>query len=137
VKSKDKGRIFDLRICSSVVRGEDSNMAILELTAPSGYVFDEEELETLRIEKRAFRRYETEDRDSRVSLYFDSISSSDICVSLNVYRVFLVAQQANATAVLYDYYDTTRRAQQSYSIPQVPICDLCASDNSCKLKNCA
>jgi CD109 antigen len=136
LKSRDKGRVFDLRICTSVIKGDDSNMAILEVNAPSGYVFDQEELETLRLQK-VFKRYETEDKDSKVNLYFNSITSRDECVNLQAYRVYLVAKHSDATALVYDYYDTTRRAQEFYKVPTMPLCDLCDVDDSCEIKNCA
>jgi len=112
-------------------------MAILEAFAPSGYAFDQEELETLRRSTGAFARFETEDRDSKLNIYFNSLHSTPTCVDLHAYRVYLVAKHTKGNVLVYDYYDTTQRAQEFYDGPSVSTCDICSVDNSCEIKNCA
>lgn len=52
--------------------GNDSNMAVMEVTLPSGYTVDNDALPSLRLSNN-IKRVETKDGDSVVMLYFDKV----------------------------------------------------------------
>lgn len=81
-------------------------------------------------------------------IYFDTISSTPICLELSSNRDYDVAEPKAAYAKVYDYYDTcnyfynpelffdqlhlylsplARSASVSYDPPTVSICDICGS----------
>ena len=64
--------------------GEESNMAVMEISLPSGYVMDEDSLPALRTIKDV-KRIETTGGGTGVSLYFDKVSTPR---RTEFYRVF-------------------------------------------------
>ena len=52
--------------------GEESNMAVMEISLPSGYVMDEDSLPSLRAIKDV-KKVETKDGGTGISLYFDKV----------------------------------------------------------------
>jgi hypothetical protein len=111
-------------------------MAIVEANTPSGYAFDQEELEALR-RSDTFKRYELEDKDSHLNLYFEGISSSRAtCVELKAYRVYLVAKHSPGVVKVFDYYDNTQKADVLYKVPAISLCDICKNETSCDIKEC-
>ncbi len=124
-----------MKISFAYLRGGKSNMAILEANAPSGYAFDQEELEALRKEKQ-FKRYELEEKDSKLQLYFESVGEMQRILKLKAYRVYLAAKHEKGVVKIYDYYDNTQTAQFMYDVPAISLCDICKMDKSCGLKEC-
>lgn len=51
----------------------ESNMAVMEVSLPSGFVVDSDSLPSLRVSQNV-KRVETKDSDSVVILYFDKVS---------------------------------------------------------------
>ncbi|CAG7718505.1 unnamed protein product, partial [Allacma fusca] len=71
------------------------------------------------------KRYETDDANSKVTVYFNELNRTEVCPTVSAYRVFPVARQAPSYVTVYDYYDNSRRARQFYSPPKTTICDIC------------
>lgn len=84
-KNANQNRM-QLTICSSFV-GEESNMAVMEITLPSGYVMDEDSLPSLRAIKDV-KRIETKDGGTGISLYFDKVRFTFRTKELCSHRVF-------------------------------------------------
>lgn len=57
------------------MEGDESNMAIMEVTLPSGYTLDHEALPSLKTSNN-IKRVDTKDGDSVVMLYFDKVHIS-------------------------------------------------------------
>jgi CD109 antigen len=58
------------------------------------------------------KRFETDEADSKVVMYFDSMEpKQESCPTVSAYRVFPVAKQAPAYVTIYDYYDNSRKAR--------------------------
>uniref|UniRef100_A0A0A1WMQ8 TEP1-F n=1 Tax=Zeugodacus cucurbitae TaxID=28588 RepID=A0A0A1WMQ8_ZEUCU len=111
--------------------GDASNMAILEVTLPSGYVADEDAFERLKSVPRV-RQVETQKSDTLIAIYFESLPKREIqCLSIEALRLYAVAQQKPASIVLYDYYDTLKRATVYYEVVS-KLCDICEDDEECK-----
>lgn len=54
--------------------GEESNMAVMEISLPSGYVMDEDSLPSLRATK-VIKKVETKEGGTGISLYFDKVKT--------------------------------------------------------------
>jgi len=48
VKGKDNNRRLEMTICTSYLQKSSSNVAILEVNNPAGYMFDSEEIIKLK-----------------------------------------------------------------------------------------
>lgn len=53
--------------------GEESNMAVMEISLPSGYVMDDDSLPSLR-QIKDVKRIEPKEGGTGVSLYFDKVT---------------------------------------------------------------
>ncbi|XP_016958760.1 alpha-1-macroglobulin-like [Drosophila biarmipes] len=94
----------------------ESNMAILEVSLPSGYTADGESFKGIREIERV-RLVETRNDDSVVVVYFENLAKNDSkCIPIEAFRTHLVANQKPSSVILYDYYDTDKKATEFYSI---------------------
>ncbi|XP_078580350.1 complement C3-like [Branchiostoma floridae x Branchiostoma japonicum] len=94
-----------VRVCTSYRGQRDaSNMAIMDIGMFSGFEPVKQDLEQLlnRVGEQAVQRYETTNR--AVLLYFDQITSEEICVSVRMKRVSLVGAVQPVPVSVYDYY---------------------------------
>ncbi|XP_019632208.1 PREDICTED: ophiophagus venom factor-like [Branchiostoma belcheri] len=102
----DQSQFFiRVRVCTSY-RGQRaaSNMAIMDIGMFSGFEPVKQDLEQLlnRAGEKAVQRYETTNR--AVLLYFDEITSEEICVSIRLKRVMAVGAVQPVPVSVYDYY---------------------------------
>jgi len=132
VKNANQNRMM-LTICSSFV-GNESNMAVMEISLPSGYVMDEDALPSLKLIKDV-KRVEVKEGGTGIDLYFDKMTRHTVCPTILAYRVFKVADQRKVPVVMYDYYDSSRRARAFYEPIKADVCDICHS-NECR-KQCS
>jgi CD109 antigen len=110
-------------------------MAILEVNLPSGFAFDADGLEEIKSVENV-KRFEMEEGDSQLNVYFDFLTSKRSCLNLPANRVFKVANPAKAYVMVYDYYDTTLRAREFYNPPEYSACEICVGEEACAIKNC-
>nr|XP_036668628.1 alpha-2-macroglobulin [Drosophila suzukii] len=126
---------LELNVCVDYVeegKSKESNMAILEVSLPSGYTVDEDSFKEIRQIERV-RLVETKNGDSVVVVYFENLSKSQSkCIPIEAYRTHAVANQKPSSVILYDYYDTNKKATEYYSIDS-KLCDICEGDD-CKTK---
>lgn len=125
-----KAETIELIVSTSFLRPKPSNMAVMEINLPSGYVVDADELPGLRkIEK--VMRYELEDGGTKLQVYFDNLSTAPSTIKLTANRLFKVKNPAKAYIMVYDYYDTTLTATEFYELPLVTSADTsdCKSEN--------
>ncbi|XP_043656649.1 CD109 antigen isoform X2 [Drosophila teissieri] len=105
-------------------KDKDSNMAVMEIALPSGFVGDAESLGKIQAVDRV-KRVETKNSDSTVVVYFDSLTPGDVrCLPVEASKAHAVAKQKPAAVSLYDYYDTERKATEYYQV-QSSLCDIC------------
>ncbi|KAH8411883.1 hypothetical protein KR222_001277 [Zaprionus bogoriensis] len=119
-----------LEVCAEFVpldssdAGKDSNMAVMEIALPSGYVGDKDSFDKIESVDRV-KRIETKNSDSTVIVYFDSLTPGDVkCLPVEGTRAHAVAKQKPAAVSLYDYYETDRRATEYYQVKS-SLCDIC------------
>ncbi|XP_052898513.1 thioester-containing protein 1 allele R1-like isoform X2 [Anopheles moucheti] len=120
-----------LSVCASFVpsAGQNaSNMAVMEVSFPSGFTADSDTLPSL--ENMPFiKKVETKDGDTTVVLYFDSLDQRELCPTISAFRTHKVAKQKPAPVVIYDYYDNSRIARQFYEGPKASMCDICEKED--------
>ncbi|XP_017859854.1 PREDICTED: C3 and PZP-like alpha-2-macroglobulin domain-containing protein 8 [Drosophila arizonae] len=102
-------------------------MAILEVSLPSGYTVDEDSFKDIQDIERV-RLVETKNEDSVVVIYFESLPKGEIkCLPIEAFKTHAVANQKPVPIVLYDYYDTNKKATEYYQV-ESKLCDICEGD---------
>ncbi|XP_032591779.2 CD109 antigen [Drosophila grimshawi] len=123
-------QLLSVEVCAEYVPLEssnqtsDSNMAVMEIALPSGYVSDADSFDKIEAVDRVMR-IDTKNSDSTVMVYFNSLTPGDVkCIPVEGIRAHLVAKQQPAAVSLYDYYETDRRATEYYQVAS-SLCDIC------------
>ncbi|CAG9810736.1 unnamed protein product [Chironomus riparius] len=128
---------LDLHVCTNFVpdsQTQRSNMAVMEVSLPSGFTFDNDQMEALMLTENV-KKVETKDGDTVIMVYFDDIGDSQICPEFKAYRTHAVAKQKPAPIIIYDYYDNSRHARSFYNPPEISLCDICEGADEC-MKAC-
>lgn len=132
-------------VCTNYIQegsGSTSNMAVMEVTLPSGFTIDKDSLPALRRYK-GVKRVDSMSGDTKVIiarilpfqtkktsillqvvLYFESLGRSEICPTISAYRTYRVIKQKPAYVLVYDYYDQSRRARSFYQVDPGSQCDI-------------
>ncbi|KAL7015206.1 hypothetical protein ACKWTF_016340 [Chironomus riparius] len=134
VDTTSNKEFLNLKVCTNFVpdsQDDKSNMAIMEVTLPSGFTFDNEHLTELMTTEKV-KKVETKDGDTVIMVYFDDIEATYICPSFHAYRTHSVANHKPAPIVVYDYYDNSRHARAFYNPPEISLCDICQGADDCK-----
>ncbi|GLG95490.1 uncharacterized protein GBIM_02438 [Gryllus bimaculatus] len=129
-KNSDHNHL-QLTICSGFVGskdGNESNMAVMEVTLPSGFTVDRDFLPSLRVSQNV-KRVETKDGDTVVMMYFDKMMKEEFCPTVSAYRTHKVAKQKPVPVTIYDYYDSSRRARMFYEPQKATLCDICEGED--------
>lgn len=86
----------------------ESNMAVLEVSMPSGFTAETDSLLTLT-EIKNVKKVETKDSETVIVIYFDNLEANKmVCPLFDGYQVYKVADQKPASVVIYDYYDSCK-----------------------------
>uniref|UniRef100_A0A1I8PQF4 Thioester-containing protein 4 n=1 Tax=Stomoxys calcitrans TaxID=35570 RepID=A0A1I8PQF4_STOCA len=110
--------------------GEASNMAVLEINAPSGYVVEEESLPAVEKVPHVSNT-ELKNADSLLVVYFDHLyKNKKTCILYEATKAHAVAMQKPASIVVYDYYDTSMKATDFYEV-ESKLCDICEGEEQC------
>ncbi|XP_015181620.1 PREDICTED: CD109 antigen-like isoform X2 [Polistes dominula] len=124
---------LQLSICSGFVptrEANESNMAVMEISLPSGFTVDRDSLPSLEVSQNV-KRVETKNGDTMVVLYFDKMVVHEYCPTVSAYRTHKVAKQKPVPVSIYDYYDSSRRARAFYEPRVASLCDIC-EDKECE-----
>ncbi|KAK3909558.1 CD109 antigen [Frankliniella fusca] len=117
--------LLELKVCTSFIGGRwgnESNMAVVEVTLPSGFTADQEALADLKANDKV-KRVETKDQDTVIVLYFDKMETKEYCTDVSAVRTHFVSNQKPVPVTAYDYYDQSRRARVFYEAPPVNLID--------------
>lgn len=88
------------------IEEKESNMAVLEVSLPSGFSVDSDIVFELSREPN-IKKVETKNGDSVIVLYFYKLVQNEpVCPVINTFRVFKVAEQKPIPIIVYDYYDS-------------------------------
>lgn len=129
-KNSDRNHL-QLSICSGFVGTQatnESNMAVMEVTLPSGFTVDADALPSLRTSQNV-KRVETKNGDTVVVLYFDKMTRQEYCPTVSAFRTHKVAKQKPVPVTIYDYYDSSRRARAFYEPRVSTLCDICEGED--------
>jgi len=80
-------------------------MAVMEVQLPSGFVVDRDTLPTLESSER-IKKVETQNRNTKVVIYFDYLDRREVCPTLHAYKTVKVTKHRPVAVVMYDYYDS-------------------------------
>ncbi|KAL7293106.1 hypothetical protein TKK_0013261 [Trichogramma kaykai] len=119
---------LQLSICSGFIptkESNESNMAVMEVSFPSGFTVDPDALPSLELTQHV-KRVETKNGETMVVLYFDKmVHDKEYCPTVSAYRIHKVAKQKPVPVSIYDYYDSSRRARVFYEPKMTTLCDIC------------
>ncbi|XP_037033232.1 CD109 antigen-like [Bradysia coprophila] len=96
---------------------ERSNMVVLEITLPSGFVVHPILLDGLKSSHGVIKRIERTSSDTVAVLYFDHLDSNPVTLKVDGFREHLVEESKPASIWIYDYYDNALSAREFYSLP--------------------
>ncbi|RWS04405.1 CD109 antigen-like protein, partial [Dinothrombium tinctorium] len=119
--------ILRLRVCTKYTAGNESGMAVMEASLPSGYTADLESLHDIK--KLDVKKVETKDSNTVVVVYFDKITNEDICLTVKANRDVKLANLKAVPITVYDYYDRSKKATVFYSPKQQSTCDICEGED--------
>lgn len=88
---------------------KQSNMAVLEISMPSGFVIGTEALDKLKMKLPIIKRIETKNFETVGIIYFDHIGTETITLNVDGYREHDIDEQKPATVHIYDYYDNCKQ----------------------------
>jgi CD109 antigen len=82
-----------------------SNMVIVEVGMPSGFLIEKEQLDTL-LKKSHVKLVETANGETTANIYIDQmLANEEICLEVQGYRSHKVAENKPVPVKIYDYYD--------------------------------
>ncbi|GIX78720.1 CD109 antigen, partial [Caerostris extrusa] len=121
---------LQLSICSHQRerRNDTSNMAVMEVGLPSGYVADVDALPSI-LQINKVKRVETQLQDTSVVIYFDRLDKEESCVTVPAHRIHKVARQRRAPVKVYDFYSQAKSARMFYRPHKTVLCDICDEDD--------
>lgn len=100
---------LDIKTSYEPPKGKDSskqsNMVVLEVALPSGFVLNTELLNGLKKNLPLIKRIETKHGDTVAVLYFDHLTAESVALKIDGFREHIVEEQKPASIVIYDYYD--------------------------------
>lgn len=106
---------------------KESNMAIMEISLPSGYTADADSFDAIREAPRV-QRIETKNAETVIIIYFDSLTAHEpVCFDVVSEKTHAVAKQKPAAVTVYDYYNMEQRATVYYEVKS-SLCDICEKD---------
>ncbi|XP_034243701.1 CD109 antigen isoform X1 [Thrips palmi] len=129
-KNSDSNHL-QLSICAGFVptpAANESNMAVMEVSLPSGFTVDRDALPSLE-QSQHVRRVETKEQDTVVVLYFDKMVRKEYCPTVSAFRTHKVARQRPVPVTVFDYYDQSRRARAFYEPRVATLCDICEGED--------
>ncbi|KAF5298450.1 hypothetical protein FQR65_LT01229 [Abscondita terminalis] len=131
---------LQLSICTAFVSRNlssqpESNIAVMEVNLPSGFTADIDSLPSLEVSQNV-QKVITKNEDTTVVLYFNNLTTNEYCPTVSAFRTHKIATQKPVPVIVYDYYDSSRRARVFYKIKRITLCDICENEecgNQCTL----
>jgi CD109 antigen len=121
---------MQLNVCAYYKAGNETNMAVMEVDLPSGYVAEVDALPSIS-QRKEVKRIDTSDGDTKVIIYFDRITREEICVTVPAHQNYKVANHKAVPVTLYDYYNRAQTARLFYEPMLSSSCDICDGETEC------
>ncbi|XP_013779799.1 CD109 antigen-like [Limulus polyphemus] len=122
---------LQLTVCTRNNEDEPSNMAVMDVTLPSGYLADVDALPNI-LNTPNTKRVEAADGQTKVIIYFDKLDQDEICLMVPAHLNSKVAHQKPVPVMVYDYYNRVKTARMFYSPHNATVCDICEEDECSK-----
>ncbi|XP_037051859.1 CD109 antigen-like [Bradysia coprophila] len=123
--------ILNVKTCASFnpeTEDDKSNMVIMEVAMPSGYLIEKDQLDKL-MAKPNVKLVETKRGETVADIYIDQMTPNEqLCFEVQGYRSHKVAENKPVPVRIYDYYDDSRNAREFYQIASVGSCEICDGD---------
>nr|Q9GYW4.1 RecName: Full=Thioester-containing protein 1 allele S1; Short=TEP1s; AltName: Full=TEP1-F; AltName: Full=Thioester-containing protein I; Contains: RecName: Full=Thioester-containing protein 1 N-terminal; Short=TEP1-N; Contains: RecName: Full=Thioester-containing protein 1 C-terminal; Short=TEP1-C; Flags: Precursor [Anopheles gambiae]AAG00600.1 thioester-containing protein I [Anopheles gambiae] len=120
-----------LRVCANYIpelTDSQSNMALIEVTLPSGYVVDRNPISE-QTTVNPIQNMEIRYGGTSVVLYYYKMGTERNCFTVTAYRRFKVALKRPAYVVVYDYYNTNLNAIKVYEVDKQNVCEICEEED--------
>ncbi|XP_041782749.1 CD109 antigen-like [Anopheles merus] len=120
-----------LRVCANYIpelTDSQSNMALIEVTLPSGYVVDRNPISE-QTTVNPIQNMEIRYGGTSVVLYYNNMGTERNCFTVTAYRRFKVALKRPAYVVVYDYYNTNLNAIKVYEVDKQNVCEICEEED--------
>ncbi|CAO1404502.1 unnamed protein product [Diamesa hyperborea] len=120
-----------------------SGMAVLDVTIPTGYIIQQQKLDSYILSKRVRNLQRAKYTEKKVSFYFDYLDNETTCVNFTIERWLPVANMSRYLPIrVYDYYAPERFNETIFdSLPTylLNICEVCGSSQCpyCSIYNAA
>uniref|UniRef100_A0A182SAB1 TEP1-F n=1 Tax=Anopheles maculatus TaxID=74869 RepID=A0A182SAB1_9DIPT len=129
LEKQNTGSDYELRmrVCASYipkVSDSRSNMALIEVNFPSGYVVERNPLSE-QTTVNPIQNMEIRYGGTSVVVYYNNMGTERNCFTVTAYRRFKVALKRPAHVVVYDYYDPNLNAIQVYEVDKQDVCEIC------------
>uniref|UniRef100_A0AAG5D6V6 TEP1-F n=2 Tax=Anopheles atroparvus TaxID=41427 RepID=A0AAG5D6V6_ANOAO len=123
----DSNYELKLKVCASFIPqliNERSNMALVEVNFPSGYVVDNDPI-TNPTGDKPIRKIEIRFGATSVVVYYDNMDMGLNCFTITAYRRFHVALSRPAHVLVHDFHEKEKYAIKVYNVQQQNVCDIC------------
>lgn len=102
-------RVFIIKFSfSNGIDDMESNMALMEVAMPSGYIVDRDTLNKLMKNLEMIKRTEAKNANTVAVIYFDHIGKEKLEFSLCGMQAIKVKKLKPASITVYDYYDSCK-----------------------------
>ncbi|XP_061513057.1 thioester-containing protein 1 allele R1-like [Anopheles gambiae] len=115
-----------LNVCASFIPmylQSQSNMALIEVTLPSGYVVDRNPISE-QTTVNPIKKIETRYGGTSVVVYYDNMDDKKHCFTVSAHRQQMPTLRRPAYVVVYDYYDTNINAIKMYQLEDLSACEI-------------
>lgn len=97
-----------IRFNPKTVNEMNTNMVIMEVAMPSGFLVDKDQLNELKRNPR-IKLVETKKGETVADIYIDQMSPNEIiCIGVQGYRSHKIADAKPVPTRIYDYYDSCK-----------------------------
>lgn len=120
-----------------------SGMAVLDVAVPTGYMIQQQKLDSYTISQRVRNLQRARYQERKVLFYFDYLDNDFVCVNFTLERWMPVANMSRYLPIrVYDYYAPERFNETIFDSLQtylLNICEVCGSSQCpyCRIYNTA
>uniref|UniRef100_A0A182KGY2 Alpha-macroglobulin receptor-binding domain-containing protein n=1 Tax=Anopheles christyi TaxID=43041 RepID=A0A182KGY2_9DIPT len=130
---QNTGSDYELRmnVCANFIAlltDSRSNMALIEVNFPSGYVVDSNPISE-QTTVNPIQNIETRYGGTSVVVYYNNMGAERNCFTVTAYRRFKVALKRPAYVVVYDYLNLNHNAIKVYEVDKQNVCEICEEDD--------
>ncbi|XP_050093634.1 CD109 antigen-like [Anopheles aquasalis] len=123
-----------LDVCTSYMpklKDERSNMVLVEVNFPSGYVAEKDPL-SATTNVNPIKNVEIRFGGTSVVLYYNNMGTERNCFAVTAYRRTRVALNRPAYVIVHDYYEPEKNAVRTYEVERRDVCELCDGSKECR-----